>query len=182
MMLLAVLLVIVRAAATNSCCGSASCQADSQHCSKSECLQGPVPGSWNCGTFRGDGVDDDCLFLSDSSCSKSHHLGSLCVDLDGREGYCEEIPEGGRGSRWPSWLARGQQRVCARSLAGEGRCLGASKVSGEMLPDTRRNYIAETKRQRAREQEAYIERLVSLLKRRDEPRATGESGDASVMM
>lgn len=181
-MLLAVLLVLVDAAATNGCCDSTLCQADSQACSRSECLQGPVFGSWNCGTFRGDGADDDCLFLSGSSCSKSQHLGSQCVDLNGQEGYCEEIPPTGHGSRLPSWLAHGEQWVCARRLVGEGRCLGASKVSGEMLPGTRRNYIAETKRRRAREQEAYIERLVSLLKRRDEPLATGETGDGLVMM
>jgi len=181
MMLLAMLLVTLNAAfgAANNCCDSALCEAEGQSCSKSECLQDPISSSWNCGTFREDGVDDDCLFLSASNCTI---VGSECVDSNGREGYCEETSPAGHASRWPSWLAHGEKRVCARRLGGDGRCSGVGKVSGEMSPGTRRNHIAETKRQRAREQEAYIERLVSLLKRRDEPQGAEDNGDVSVIM
>eukprot|EP00931_Biecheleriopsis_adriatica_P086777 TRINITY_DN6136_c0_g1_i2.p1 TRINITY_DN6136_c0_g1~~TRINITY_DN6136_c0_g1_i2.p1 ORF type:complete len:180 (+),score=25.35 TRINITY_DN6136_c0_g1_i2:158-697(+) len=151
--------------AARSCCGSQLCQVTGQACSKSECLSGPFAGSWSCGSFQEAGADD-CLFLATAHCTASQLPGSRCVDADGDEGYCEKKPSPEQGPSWP-WDDR--ELVCARRLEAEGRCEGASKVSGAIQPGARRNHIAEMKRRRAREQEALIERLVDHLQQRDKP-------------
>eukprot|EP00440_Ansanella_granifera_P029392 gb/GFBE01031921.1/.p1 GENE.gb/GFBE01031921.1/~~gb/GFBE01031921.1/.p1 ORF type:complete len:178 (+),score=28.56 gb/GFBE01031921.1/:1-534(+) len=164
-------------AAANDCCdSSSSCRSAGETCSKSECLQGPDAGIWSCGTYRGRGEEDDCLFLPKATCGASQLPGSQCVDLEGQAGYCEDAPPVEQG---PSWLLSGQ-RVCARRLHGEGRCEGAKPPAPATIqPGARRNHIAEMKRRRAQEQEALIERALSHLRQRDQPQA--EEVNAVVM-
>eukprot|EP00933_Yihiella_yeosuensis_P024834 TRINITY_DN1925_c0_g1_i2.p1 TRINITY_DN1925_c0_g1~~TRINITY_DN1925_c0_g1_i2.p1 ORF type:complete len:177 (-),score=41.26 TRINITY_DN1925_c0_g1_i2:163-693(-) len=154
-------------AAEASCCDAEGCGT----CSRSECLQGPAFGSWSCGSYEEKGTEDDCLFLTSGNCITSQTLGSPCVDAEGREGFCEVSPPADRS---PSW-AHGLNRICARRVEGEGRCNGARKYSGELEPRYRLKQFTEAKRARTQRQEQLVERMVSLLRQRDEKPVEQES-------